>query len=56
MTSGCLNGGRAEELQQQAADFARLFLLHPMSGAFDQMNVEHARAGAFCIVSNTPGR
>ena len=34
-----------QELQQQSADFARLFLLHPMSRAIDEMTADHVAAG-----------
>src|SRR5581483_12043127 len=35
-----------EEVEQQAAHFGRLLLLHPMAGAVDQMAAEHLRAAA----------
>jgi hypothetical protein len=36
--------GLLYELQQQVTDLLRLFLLHPMAGAFDEMTTDHARA------------
>jgi hypothetical protein len=35
--------GLLHELQQQVTDLLRLFLLHPMAGAFDEMTTDHAR-------------
>jgi len=35
-----------KEFQQQASDLLRLFLLHPVPGALDQMTADHAGAGA----------
>jgi hypothetical protein len=41
----------AEELDQQAAHLFRLLLLHPMSGAVQQLEADHSRArrGAHAI-------
>jgi hypothetical protein len=36
--------GLLHELKQQVTDLLRLFLLHPMAGAFDEMTTDHARA------------
>src|SRR5215470_15185562 len=35
----------AQERQQEAADFGGLFLLHPMTGAIDEVAADHFRAG-----------
>src|SRR5262249_10837886 len=35
----------AQERKQQPAHFAGLFLLHPMSGAIDEVAADHVRAG-----------
>src|SRR6202166_5250120 len=41
-----------QELQQQAPDLAGLLLLHPMTGAIDQVTAEHAGAGSLlhCLI------
>src|SRR5437667_6450002 len=38
---------RRKEFQQQAIHLVRLFLLHPMAGAVDEVDLPHTRAGAF---------
>src|SRR3954447_9262337 len=35
-----------QEFQQQPADLLRLFLLHPMAGAIEEVTAEHSGAGA----------
>src|SRR4051794_21274968 len=39
------HSGLVQKLQQQPADLLRLFLLHPMAGAVDQVTAEHPAAG-----------
>ncbi|MDE2241922.1 MAG: hypothetical protein KGK01_05580 [Bradyrhizobium sp.] len=44
----------SQKMQQQPTDLFRLFLLHPMTGALDQVAADHPGADVVCM--NTPGR
>src|ERR1700694_4750296 len=44
--SGGAFRGLLQELQQQVTNLLRLFLLHPMAGAVDQMTADHLRTCA----------
>ena len=44
-----------EELQQQTVHLRRLFLLHPVAGAVDQMTPRMSVQAIVCIASNAPG-
>src|SRR5205085_6618493 len=46
LASGVLMLRMSKKFQQQASDLLRLFLLHPVPGALDQMTADHAGAGA----------
>src|SRR5271165_3007019 len=45
----------AQEVEQQSQGFARLLLLHPMSGARDEMRAAPLGAGAVCHLLQCAG-